>query len=88
MTARHDGWIGWLLVAVVVLGWDTYACVTGGETLSSAYADAFRCPRRRRKTRTTTFVIIFHLIGPRGLGRFDPLHRLADVVRHRYATVA
>lgn len=81
---RRDGWIGWALVAGVVCGWDVYACLTGGETLSVAYDDAHGHPRRRWKVRTATALILVHLAGPQGFGRLDPLHQVANRLRRRF----
>ncbi|GAC1373667.1 MAG: hypothetical protein NVSMB4_00430 [Acidimicrobiales bacterium] len=75
--------MGWSLIAAVVIVWDLIACLTDGETLSGAYADAIAHPQRRPRVLTATGLILAHLLGPASLGRFDPLTLIASYLRKR-----
>lgn len=72
-----DARTGWLAVALLVVGWDLTACLTGGQTLSGCYANS----RHRRVVLAGTVLIVAHLAGPGRWCRYDPLQILAGRLR-------
>lgn len=39
---RNDGWVGWLVVVMVIVGWDVYALRSDGQTMTDWWRQTLR----------------------------------------------
>ena len=83
-----SGAYGWLLLALVILGWDIAALrLRKVETLSGAYARANRTALGRLVITFLTGVTVLHLQRwPSSLRRYDPISLLAARLAGKGAT--
>ncbi len=74
ITAGAKAWVG---LAVYVLAYDAFAILTGRDTMSSAFANALRDPKKRFVPLLAWWTTTAHL--HQVLGKYDPLSNLERI---------